>query len=96
MPMSSKSCLNLLNFDDFHRAAVTRIPRVITASEIIDDEGEGGGDGVVEAAERRIVVANQLPIRVSKEENQWRFELDHDAVVLQLKDGFALGLPQGL
>ncbi|KAL9268668.1 putative alpha,alpha-trehalose-phosphate synthase [UDP-forming] 11 [Drosera capensis] len=90
--MFSKSCLNLLNFDDFLTTAATRIPRVITASGIIDDEGEGGGgDGVFEAAERRIVVANQLPIRVSKEENQWRFELDHDAVVLQLKDGFAPG-----
>ncbi|KAJ6435544.1 hypothetical protein OIU84_000692 [Salix udensis] len=40
--------------------------------------------------QRRIIVANQLPIRGyrNKETKDWCFEFDKDSLVLQLKDGF--------
>ncbi|XP_061991057.1 probable alpha,alpha-trehalose-phosphate synthase [UDP-forming] 11 [Rosa rugosa] len=46
--------------------------------------------------ERRIIVSNHLPIRAFREEdddetNTWRFEYDHDSLVLQLKDGGGFG-----
>ncbi|GAB2267471.1 Probable alpha,alpha-trehalose-phosphate synthase [UDP-forming] 11 [Dionaea muscipula] len=89
---------------------ITRIPRVITAPGIIDfseddddeeeeEEGEDEGSNCnvhVGFAERRIVVANQLPVKVLPSEEggkmkRWRFELDPDALLLQLKDGFEPG-----
>lgn len=38
--------------------------------------------------ERRIVVANQLPLKAYRDSSKWVFEWDKDALVLQLKDGF--------
>ncbi|KAL7590344.1 probable alpha,alpha-trehalose-phosphate synthase [UDP-forming] 11 [Lactuca sativa] len=40
--------------------------------------------------ERRIIVANQLPVKAHRdgETNKWVFEYDPDALVLQLKSGF--------
>ncbi|GAB4838190.1 Probable alpha,alpha-trehalose-phosphate synthase [UDP-forming] 11 [Ancistrocladus abbreviatus] len=100
--MFSRSCLNLnmLNFEDLpaiSNHSKNRIPRVITAPGIISDF-EADSDAAQEDAtvpsvvtlERRIVVANQLPVKGFKnaDEGKWCFELDQDALVLQLKDGF--------
>ncbi|KAK2646486.1 hypothetical protein Ddye_021681 [Dipteronia dyeriana] len=94
--MISKSCLDLLNlisFDDF--VALSRIPRVMTVrgviSEFENDVGEQDKDSSVAARERRIIVANQLPIRASRDDEtgKWSFRYDDDSLVLQLKDGFS-------
>ncbi|KAJ1433536.1 Trehalose-phosphatase [Sesbania bispinosa] len=94
--MLSRSCLGLLNLvsvDDYQ--ALSRIPRVMTVSGDapqleIDDRGNYGSDGVVSpvSRERRIIVANQLPIRAFRDGKKWRFEWDRDSLVLQAKDGF--------
>ncbi|KAK7265315.1 hypothetical protein RJT34_32933 [Clitoria ternatea] len=95
--MLSRSCLGLLNLvsvDDYQ--ALSRVPRVMTvAGDVpeleIDNMENSGSDEVVSpvSRERRIVVANQLPIRAIREEGKkWRFEWDRDSLVLQLKDGF--------
>ncbi|KAK3221591.1 hypothetical protein Dsin_008616 [Dipteronia sinensis] len=94
--MISKSCLDLLNlisFDDF--VALSRIPRVMTVpgviSEFENDVDEQDKDSSVAARERRIIVANQLPIRASRDDEtgKWSFKYDDDSLVLQLKDGFS-------
>ncbi|KAH7569314.1 hypothetical protein ACOSP7_012688 [Xanthoceras sorbifolium] len=104
--MISKSCLDLLNLitiDDF--VALNRIPRVMTKPRVIsefendvDDDTTNNNNDVEEdnestvvARERRIIVANQLPIRASRDEGtgEWSFEYDEDSLVLQLKDGFS-------
>ncbi|XP_027329192.1 probable alpha,alpha-trehalose-phosphate synthase [UDP-forming] 9 isoform X2 [Abrus precatorius] len=94
--MLSRSCLGLLNLvsvDDYQ--ALSRVPRVMTvAGDVpeleIDDMENSGSDGILSpvSRERRIVVANQLPIRAIREGKKWRFEWDRDSLVLQLKDGF--------
>ncbi|KAH7859937.1 hypothetical protein Vadar_007308 [Vaccinium darrowii] len=101
--MLSRSCFNLLNLDDYLRPDRTRIPRVMTVPGIISDFNDAAGDGektdsnsdVVSSAsqERRIIVANQLPVKAHRDpsagvNSRWCFELDKDALVLQLKDGF--------
>ncbi|QCD80444.1 probable alpha,alpha-trehalose-phosphate synthase [UDP-forming] 11 [Vigna unguiculata] len=95
--MLSRSCLGLLNLvsvDDYQ--ALARVPRLVTTdtgdvAELDMNGMENSGlDEVVSPVprERRIVVANQLPIRAFREEKKWRFEWDRDSLVLQLKDGF--------
>ncbi|XP_010278047.1 PREDICTED: probable alpha,alpha-trehalose-phosphate synthase [UDP-forming] 9 [Nelumbo nucifera] len=103
--MLSKSCANLLSLvssgGDFPKIGRTRLPRVMTVPGIIsdfdgdddDDRSDCAASDVVSsvAQERRIIVANQLPLRVQRdpESNKWCFEWDNDALVLQLKDGFS-------
>ncbi|KAK7329849.1 hypothetical protein VNO77_24030 [Canavalia gladiata] len=94
--MLSRSCLGLLNLvsvDDCQ--ALSRVPRVMTvggdvAELKISDMANSGSEEVFSpvSRERRIVVANQLPIRGIREGKKWRFEWDRDSLVLQLKDGF--------
>ncbi|XP_014509620.1 probable alpha,alpha-trehalose-phosphate synthase [UDP-forming] 11 [Vigna radiata var. radiata] len=95
--MLSRSCLGLLNLvsvDDYR--ALARVPRVVTTvagdvAELDMNAMENSGlDEVVSPVprERRVVVANQLPIRAFREGKKWRFEWDRDSLVLQLKDGF--------
>ncbi|XP_057967645.1 probable alpha,alpha-trehalose-phosphate synthase [UDP-forming] 11 [Malania oleifera] len=50
---------------------------------------DSDGDSSI-APERRIVVANQLPVRAFRDPDskKWCFDWDMDALVLQLKDGF--------
>ncbi|KAF7838078.1 putative alpha,alpha-trehalose-phosphate synthase [UDP-forming] 11 [Senna tora] len=103
--MLSRSCLDLLNLvsvDDYR--ALSRIPRVMTVPGGISEVGAAaaadqddradsasGSDDVVSCVpqERRIIVANQLPVRASRvaETGKWDFELDSDSLVLQLRDG---------
>lgn len=98
--MLSRSCLDLLNLvsvDDYQ--TLSRIPKVMTVPGTIPeleahddaDSGSGTDDAVSSVPqERRIIVANQLPIRSHRdaETKKWSFELDSDSVALQLKDGF--------
>ncbi|XP_057463522.1 probable alpha,alpha-trehalose-phosphate synthase [UDP-forming] 11 [Actinidia eriantha] len=92
--MLSRSCFNLLNLDDYLRPDRTRIPRVMTVPGIISDfenDGEAEFDAVSSAnQERRIIVANQLPVRAHRDAaaKRWCFDWDKDALALQLKDGF--------
>ncbi|XAR66688.1 Alpha,alpha-trehalose-phosphate synthase (UDP-forming) [Bertholletia excelsa] len=100
--MLSRSCYNLLNLDDYLRVDRARIPRVMTVPGILSDFGKtdkngGAGDTAeidsddfVAVQERRIIVANQLPVKAyhDSETKKWCFDLDKDALVLQLKDGF--------
>lgn len=102
--MLSRSCFNLLNLvseEDVHTPRpppAGRIPRIMTVPGVISDfddadnsrEAESEPESSV-APERRIVVANQLPLRVSRdpESKKWCFDWDADALVLQLRDGFA-------
>ncbi|XP_047327951.1 probable alpha,alpha-trehalose-phosphate synthase [UDP-forming] 11 [Impatiens glandulifera] len=90
--MLSRSCFNLLNLDDdddystlLHR---TRIPKLMTLPGVISDSDAVPSSSI--PRERRIVVANQLPIKANREDEtrKWCFEWDKDALVLQLKDGF--------
>lgn len=103
--MLSRSCFNLLNLDDYSRAADrTRLPRVMTVPGIIsdfdddnvnvaDDQKSELSETTVSSVnqERRIIVANQLPVKAYRDESKngqkWCFDWDNDALVLQLKDG---------
>ncbi|GMH17828.1 hypothetical protein Nepgr_019669 [Nepenthes gracilis] len=100
--MFPRSYLNLRNLEDSLPAINhKRIPRVITAPGIISDFDEpdderltsNGSPGTV-PSERRIVVSNQLPVKASLDSGTGKvgFELDNDALVLQLKDGFPAGV----
>ncbi|XP_050219630.1 probable alpha,alpha-trehalose-phosphate synthase [UDP-forming] 11 [Mercurialis annua] len=77
--------LNLISADDFR----LRIPRFMNVPGVIDD---GGGDQTASftPSARRIIVSNELPIKSNFDEvtKIWRFNLDQDSLVLQLKDGF--------
>lgn len=95
--MLSRSCLGLLNLvsvDDYQ--ALSRVPSVMTVagdaseSERFDSGSEEAVSPV--SRERRIIVANQLPIKASRDGKKWRFEWDRDSLVLQLKDGFPHGV----
>ncbi|KAL6525469.1 putative alpha,alpha-trehalose-phosphate synthase 11 UDP-forming [Orobanche hederae] len=90
--MLSRSYFNLLNLEDYSSDRA-RVPRVISMPGIISDyEDENGVPGP--QSERRIIVANQLPLKAYYCENssggpkKWCFDWDKDALVLQLKDGF--------
>ncbi|KAD4179858.1 hypothetical protein R6Q59_023264 [Mikania micrantha] len=95
--MLSRSSFNLLNLDDYSCVIDRpRIPRIMTVAGIIsefeeDDNGGIGNRNFTPNAPtgRRIVVANQLPVkaRFETETNKWVFESDPDSLVLQLKSG---------
>lgn len=103
---SCANLLNLVypgeDFSSIDRT-LNRLPRVMTVPGIIsdfdagDDDDEGRSDCAASdvqssvAQERRIIVANQLPLRARRdlESRKWCFEWDKDALVLQLKDGFS-------
>lgn len=84
--MLSRSYFNLLNLDDYTSPDRTRIPRIMN---LLNDTTQASND-VVSATQRRIIVANQLPIKaeLNKETQKFNFDWDKDALVLQLKDGF--------
>lgn len=93
--MLSTSYFNLLNLDDYSSDR-TRIPRVISMGGIISDYEDGGNARSLESdtascgsQERRIIVANQLPLKALKDSSKkWCFDWDKDGLVLQLRDGF--------
>lgn len=95
--MASRSCANFLDLasgdllDVPHTPRV--LPRVITVPGIISDlDGYGSTDGDSDACrERKIIVANMLPLHAKRdtETEKWCFSLDEDSLLLQLKDGFS-------
>lgn len=98
--MLSRSYFNLSNFEDYSGIGDrTRIPKVISVPGIISDFESGSG---VESPEsypfspvskkRRIIVANQLPLKCYKDSShgeKWCFDWDKEAVSLQFRDGFS-------
>ncbi|KAI4376792.1 hypothetical protein MLD38_014510 [Melastoma candidum] len=92
--MITRSCfdlLNLLSLDEFQ--AVSRIPRAMTSDGILSDFETGPGSPPVRSPDRRIIVANQLPVRASRDEatGRWEFEWDEESLAWQLKDGLRPG-----
>ncbi|XP_022886115.1 probable alpha,alpha-trehalose-phosphate synthase [UDP-forming] 11 [Olea europaea var. sylvestris] len=95
--MLSRSYFNLLNLDDHSSGGDrARIPRVISVPGILSDFDDHEGlesDAAISPIhqERRIIVANQLPLKAYKnsESKKWCFDWDEDALILQLKDGFS-------
>ncbi|MED6157271.1 putative alpha,alpha-trehalose-phosphate synthase [UDP-forming] 11 [Stylosanthes scabra] len=94
--MLSRSCLGLLNLvsvDDYQ--ALSRIPTLMALptrdSYQINRDTAGSDDAVTPPPqERRIIVANQLPIKATRDSDtkKWIFDYDADSLYLQLKDGF--------
>lgn len=98
--MVSRSYMNLLelasgdmlNFPQTPR----NLPKVMTVPGIISDLDGGAGyeDRDVpssETREKKIIVANFLPLHAQKdqESGRWSFSFDEDALLLELKDGFS-------
>ncbi|KAE9597992.1 hypothetical protein Lal_00029608 [Lupinus albus] len=100
--MSSRSYANLLDLAggggllDIPHTPRT-LPRIMTVPGIISDlDGYGCNDGESDISstgcrERKIIVANMLPIQAKQdtETGKWRFSFDADSILLQLKDGFS-------
>ncbi|KAJ8758979.1 hypothetical protein K2173_003217 [Erythroxylum novogranatense] len=98
--MLSSSCVNSLdlagNLFDIPQTPRS-LPRVMTVPGIISDlDSYAGNDGDLEVTsstvrERKIVVANMLPLQAKRdtESGKWRFTWDEDSLLLQLKDGFS-------
>ncbi|CAO2829239.1 unnamed protein product [Amaranthus hypochondriacus] len=96
--MASKSYGNLLGLvsgDLLDIPCTPRtLPRVMTVPGIISDvEGRESSDEDVDASvrERKILVANMLPLNASRdtETGKWHFNWDEDSILLQLKNGLA-------
>ncbi|KAL3631020.1 putative alpha,alpha-trehalose-phosphate synthase [UDP-forming] 9 [Castilleja foliolosa] len=96
--MASRSCGNFLDLASGGFLDVPQtprgLPRVMTIPGIIPD-GNGNSDADSDNAssvcrERKIIVANMLPLQAQKEygTGKWRFTFDEDVLLLQLKDGF--------
>ncbi|KAG7598117.1 Trehalose-phosphatase [Arabidopsis suecica] len=99
--MVSRSCANfldlaswdLLDFPQTQRA----LPRVMTVPGIISELDGGYSDGSSDvnssssSRERKIIVANMLPLQAKRdtETGQWCFSWDEDSLLLQLRDGFS-------
>ncbi|KAG5532042.1 hypothetical protein RHGRI_026606 [Rhododendron griersonianum] len=74
-----------------------RIPRVMTVPGIMSDLDDDPSESVcsdrsssLAQRDRIIIVANQLPIKVSRKPRNgkgWNFSLDDNSLLLQLKDG---------
>ncbi|GFP96242.1 probable alpha alpha-trehalose-phosphate synthase [UDP-forming] 8 [Phtheirospermum japonicum] len=97
--MASQSCGNFLDLASGGFLDVPQtprgLPRVMTIPGIIPD-GNGNSDADSDSTssvcrERKIIVANMLPLQAQKEygTGKWRFTFDEDALLLQLKDGFS-------
>ncbi|XP_009783894.1 probable alpha,alpha-trehalose-phosphate synthase [UDP-forming] 9 [Nicotiana sylvestris] len=97
--MPSRSCANLLDMASGDILDIPQtpraLPRVMTVPGIIAD-GYGSNDGDSDSMssscrERKIVVANMLPLHARRDTaaKKWFFSLDEDSLLLQLKDGFS-------
>ncbi|KAL6969478.1 putative alpha,alpha-trehalose-phosphate synthase [UDP-forming] 9 [Sarracenia purpurea var. burkii] len=94
--MASRSCANFLDLATGGLLDIPQtpraLPRVMTVPGIICDL-DGDSDGVSSVCrERKIVVANMLPLQAQRdvETAKWCFSWDEDSLLLQLKDGFSL------
>lgn len=97
--MASRSCGNFFDLASGELMNVPQtprvLPRVMTIPGIISG-GNGSSDADSDSTssvchERKIIVANMLPLQAQKDykTGKWRFSLDEDSILLQLKDGFA-------
>ncbi|KAF3792046.1 putative alphaalpha-trehalose-phosphate synthase UDP-forming 9 [Nymphaea thermarum] len=100
--MVSQSCTNLLGLVtgdllNYPQPVPRPLPRVMTVPGIISDfdDVDDRNNGALEALsspcpERKIIVANQLPLHAQFDESSrtWNFSWDEDSILLQLKDGF--------
>ncbi|XP_072977803.1 alpha,alpha-trehalose-phosphate synthase [UDP-forming] 6-like [Typha angustifolia] len=98
--MVSSSYSNLLDLASGESPSFERmschLPRVVTTPGIIPDLEESSDDASASSSDescpsphnRTIIVANQLPIRVSRRPDGrgWMFSWDQDSLLLQLKD----------
>nr|AXH37640.1 trehalose-6-phosphate synthase [Moringa oleifera] len=70
--------------------SVATVPRIIPGT---DGDGSNGGelDTAPDCREKKIIVANFLPVNAQKDSNsgRWSFSLDEDSLLLQMKDGFS-------
>ncbi|XP_010251315.1 PREDICTED: probable alpha,alpha-trehalose-phosphate synthase [UDP-forming] 9 [Nelumbo nucifera] len=100
--MVSRSCANFLDLASGNLLDLPRtprsLPRVMTVPGIISDlDGDVVNDrdsGLTTSClcrERKIIVANMLPLHSQRdtETGKWCFSLDEDSLLLQLKDGFS-------
>ncbi|XAR48052.1 Alpha,alpha-trehalose-phosphate synthase (UDP-forming) [Bertholletia excelsa] len=93
--MASRSCANLLDLASGALLDIPQtpraLPRVMTVPGIIAD-ADGDSDGTSSVChERKIIVANMLPLHAQRdpETSKWCFTRDEDSLLLQLKDGFS-------
>ncbi|KAK6160163.1 hypothetical protein DH2020_003544 [Rehmannia glutinosa] len=97
--MSSRSCGSFLDLASGELLDVPQtprgLPRVMTISGILSD-GNASSDVDSDSTssvcrERKIIVANMLPLQAQKDygTGKWRFTLDEDSLLLQMKDGFS-------
>ncbi|KAJ4887404.1 hypothetical protein Rs2_27152 [Raphanus sativus] len=93
--MGSKSFGNLLDLasGDFLDIPHTPrpLPRVMTVPGIISDGCDSDAISLLPCRDRKIIVANFLPLNCKKdsETGRWTFTLDNDSPLLHLKDGFS-------
>ncbi|OMO59791.1 Glycosyl transferase, family 20 [Corchorus olitorius] len=99
--MVSRSCISLSDLasgDMFNFPQTPRkIPRVMTVPGIISKaEGNRSNDGDFDAissecCEKKIIVANFLPLHAQKDmkSGRWSFSFDEDSLLPQMKDGFS-------
>ncbi|XP_010653280.1 probable alpha,alpha-trehalose-phosphate synthase [UDP-forming] 10 [Vitis vinifera] len=95
--MASRSCANFLDLASGSLLDIPHtprpLPRVMTVPGIISDlDGYGSNDGDSDVChERKIIVANMLPLHAQRDKvtAKWCFSLDEDALLLHLKDGFS-------
>ncbi|KAK8990647.1 hypothetical protein V6N11_028614 [Hibiscus sabdariffa] len=87
--MVSSSCINLsdLASGDMFNSPPRRITRAMTDPGIVSklDAASSG------CREKKIIVANFLPLQAQKDINSggWLFSFDDDSLLLQMKDGFS-------
>ncbi|PIN24950.1 Trehalose-6-phosphate synthase component TPS1 [Handroanthus impetiginosus] len=96
--MASRSCGGFLDLASGEILDVPQtprgLPRVMTLPGVISDgnvSNDADSDSTSSCChERKILVANMLPLHAQKdyETGKWRFTLDEDSLYLQLKDGF--------
>ncbi|KAK1554580.1 hypothetical protein Q3G72_014251 [Acer saccharum] len=95
--MASRSCANFLHLVSGDLLDIPQtprsLPRVMTVPGIISDaDGYGDSDDSSSGSrERKIIVANMLPLLAKRdaENGKWCFSFDEDLLYLHLKDGFS-------
>lgn len=90
--MASRSCANFLDLASGNLLDLPTpraLPRVMTVPGIISEDGDS--DGLSVCLERKIIVANMLPLNAQRntDTGKWCFSWDEDSPLLQLKDGFS-------
>lgn len=102
--MFSRSCISLLELASGEMLNFPQTPRaltkVMTLQGVIPDAKNSDGvnnEGVnvppSEICEKKIIVANFLPLHAQKDtkSGKWCFSFDEDAILFPLKDGFSSG-----